>query len=47
MLLIGCGWGYIPKHLMENELVSGELIQLNLEDINFDANGEGRIVKLA
>ncbi|MDP5032301.1 MAG: LysR family transcriptional regulator [Paraglaciecola sp.] len=47
MLLSASGWGYIPKHLVENELATGELIQLNLEDINFDAKGESRIVKLA
>lgn len=47
MLLSGAGWGYMPRHLVAEELASGELIELNLADINFEAYGESRIVKLA
>jgi DNA-binding transcriptional LysR family regulator len=47
MLMNGAGWGYIPKHLIENELASGELIELKMEQVSFDAYGENRIVKLA
>tara|TARA_R110000868_G_scaffold51432_13_gene163059 strand:- start:4065 stop:4964 length:900 start_codon:yes stop_codon:yes gene_type:complete len=47
MLMNGAGWGYIPKHLIQHELVSGELIELKMEQISFDAYGENRIVKLA
>lgn len=47
MLLSGCGWGYMPRHLVVRELEAGELVELHLQEINFEANGESRIVKLS
>ena len=47
MLMNGAGWGYIPKHLIENELANGEPLELQMEQVNFDVYGENRIVKLA
>lgn len=47
MLMNGAGWGYIPKHLIEDELQSGELVELKMEHVNFEAYGENRMVKLA
>lgn len=46
MLMNGAGWGYIPLHLIEQELAQGELIELQLNQFSFDTYGESRIVKL-
>lgn len=40
-------WGYMPRYVVANELTSGKLTALNLEVINFKANGKFCISKLA
>lgn len=47
MLMNGAGWGYIPRHLVEQELARGELLELKLELVSVDTYGETRLVKLA
>ncbi|MEP1447699.1 MAG: LysR family transcriptional regulator [Paraglaciecola sp.] len=46
MLMNGGGWGCIPSHLIEHELKTGELLELKLEEISYDAYVETRIIKL-
>lgn len=47
ILLNGIGWGYIPRSAVEDELASGELVQLDLNDITCTLQGETRLIKLA
>jgi DNA-binding transcriptional LysR family regulator len=47
MLKNGMGWGYIPKHIISEELASGELLPLVLEDVTTTLEGEIRLVKLS
>jgi len=39
LILAGLGWGGIPQHLIEDELVSGKLIPINVEGIPKTSSG--------
>lgn len=45
MLLAGLGWGLLPRYLIEQELLKGQLIQVQLEDMESAILGEVRIVR--
>ena len=45
LLLRGAGWGYIPQNTITDELQSGELVQLLLEDVTSSIRGEINLVR--
>ena len=45
LLLAGLGWGFIPEHLIKDELSRGELVLLKPEDIEYSISGEVRLVR--
>ncbi|GAA6173562.1 LysR family transcriptional regulator [Colwellia sp. KU-HH00111] len=45
MLVEGLGWGYIPEFMVEEELQSGELVKLKLNEIEHEISGEIRLIK--
>lgn len=45
MLIAGLGWGFIPVHLVADELRQGLLVTLELEDMECQIEGEIRLVR--
>ncbi|MBQ0785664.1 MAG: LysR family transcriptional regulator, partial [Amphritea sp.] len=45
LLLAGLGWGFIPEHMIEDELTRGDLVMLQPEDIEYSISGEVRLVR--
>ena len=45
MLLAGLGWGLAPQHLIKSELHEGNLVQLNLTDVESNIISEVRVVR--
>ncbi|WDE03337.1 LysR family transcriptional regulator [Thalassomonas viridans] len=45
MLLSGLGWGYIPRHLAEQELKEGRLVPLTPQGLDFSIQGELCLVR--
>ncbi|WP_028468371.1 LysR family transcriptional regulator [Neptunomonas japonica] len=45
MLLGGLGWGFIPEHMVQNELIQGTLVALQPEDMEHTINGEIRLIR--
>lgn len=47
LLRQGIGWGYISRDLIQEDLVSGTLIELALDDITSKIQGEIRVIRKA
>ena len=45
LLLSGLGWGYIPRHLAEQELEQGQLVALTPEGVEYSITGEICLVR--
>ncbi|BBB28088.1 LysR family transcriptional regulator [Neptunomonas japonica] len=45
MLLGGLGWGFIPEHMVQDELSQGVLVPLQPQDIEHTINGEIRLIR--
>ena len=45
LLLSGLGWGYIPRHLAEQELNTGALVALTPKGFEYSIEGEIRLVR--
>jgi DNA-binding transcriptional LysR family regulator len=39
LLRAGLGWGYMPRHVVEDDLASGTLVQLDLHDKDLQSRG--------
>ncbi|MDO6564550.1 LysR family transcriptional regulator [Amphritea sp. 1_MG-2023] len=45
LLLAGLGWGYVPEHLVKDELERGELMRLTPKDVEYSVTGEVRLIR--
>ncbi|WP_299202685.1 LysR family transcriptional regulator [uncultured Amphritea sp.] len=45
LLLAGLGWGFIPEHMIRDELASGTLVALQPEDMEYAISGEVRLLR--
>lgn len=45
MLLAGLGWGLVPEHLVKREIQDGQLLQLQLDDVESIITGEVRAIR--
>jgi len=45
MLLAGLGWGFIPEHMVQDELAGGALVALQPEDMEYSIDGEIRLIR--
>ncbi len=45
MLLAGLGWGLVPEHLVKREIQEGDLVQLQLKDMESIITGEVRAIR--
>ncbi len=45
LLLAGLGWGFVPEHLVREELIQGALVALQPDDLEFSIEGEIRLIR--